>query len=195
MKPRNRYHLYLRQHYTLLAIIVLLIVICCIQCFKISNLKAQVNEIHESQTYQTEVPVHIITTAPEPTVTPFSILMATPTPIPSLGDDPEDEYTGIVLNAVIGTVEGPSGKETYYNLPMEGVVSIMRNLGYSLEDYPYWVREDGCKMLGPYIMCAADLETRPKGTILKSSLGDCIVCDTGDFVNWNPTQIDIAVNW
>jgi hypothetical protein len=121
--------------------------------------------------------------------------MATPTPIPSLGDDPEDQYTGPVLNPTIGTVDGPSGKETYYNLPMEYVVELMRDLGYSLEDYPYWVREDGCKMFGPYIMCAANLEIRPKGTILKSSLGDCMVCDTGDFVNWNPTQIDIAVTW
>ena len=187
MKPKSRYRLYLRQHYALLAIIVFLTVICCAQCFKINDLKAQVNEIHESQTYPVEVPVHIITAAPEPT--------ATPTPKPSLDDDPENIYRGPVLNAVIGTVEGPSGKETYYNLPMGGVVSIMRGLDYTEEDYPYWIRDDGCKMLGDYIMCAADLSIRPRGTILKSSLGDCIVCDTGEFVNWNSTQIDIAVNW
>lgn len=36
-------------------------------------------------------------------------------------------------------------KETYYNLDMSGCVSIMRNMGNTDE---YWVREDGCKMLG-----------------------------------------------
>ena len=104
-------------------------------------------------------------------------------------------YEGPVLNAYVGTVEGPSGKETYYNLPMEYVVYLMRELGYSEEEYSYWVRDDGCKMLGDYIMCAAALDIRPKGTILESSLGTCIVCDTGEFVNWNHTQIDIAVDW
>ena len=120
--------------------------------------------------------------------------MATLEPRMSL-TDPEDSYTGPILDPVIGSVEGPSGKETYYNLPMDYVVEIMRDLEYSEEDFPYWVREDGCKMFGPYIMCAADLSTRPKGTVLMSSLGPCMVCDTGEFVNWNSRQIDIAVNW
>ena len=106
-----------------------------------------------------------------------------------------EPYTGPILNAYVGTVEGPSGKETYYNLPMDYVVYLMRELGYGEEEYPYWEREDGCKMFGPYIMCAAALDIRPKGTILESSLGTCIVCDTGEFVEWNHTQIDIAVNW
>ena len=194
-KLQDRKRLYFRQHYFLLILIVVLIIICCIQFIKIGILKKNINVINESETYPTATPYHVITPFPAPTETPLPIIMATPTPIPSLDDDPENIYDGPVLNAFIGTVEGPSGKETYYNLPMEGVVSIMRDLGYTVEDYPYWVREDGCKMFGPYIMCAADLETRPKGTILKSSLGDCMVCDTGEFVNWNSTQIDIAVTW
>lgn len=119
---------------------------------------------------------------PPPTPTPE------PTPTPFVWDGP-------VLNAYNGTVEGPSGKETYYNLPMDYVVYLMRNLGYSEEEYPYWVRDDGCKMFGDYIMCAAALDIRPKGTILESSLGTCMVCDTGEFIYWNHTQIDIAVNW
>ena len=100
-----------------------------------------------------------------------------------------------VLNRSNGTVIGPSGKETYYNLNMNGVVKIMRRQGFSEEEYPYWVREDGCKMLGPYIMCAADLALRPRGSLVESSLGTCIVADTGDFIYANPTQIDIAVDW
>ena len=101
-----------------------------------------------------------------------------------------------ILNPHIGTVIGPTGcKETYYNLKMDGVVSIMRSKGYSEEEYPYWVRDDGAKMLGQYIMCAADLNLHPRGSLVESSLGTCIVADTGDFIYANPTQIDIAVTW
>ena len=89
-------------------------------------------------------------------------------------------------------VQGPSGNETYYNLDMSGVVSIMKGLGY---DYKYWVRDDGVKMYGDYVMCAADLNLRPKGTIVETSLGLGIVCDTGGFVDWDNTRLDIAVNW
>lgn len=94
-----------------------------------------------------------------------------------------------------GTFQGPSGKETYYNLDMSGVVSIMRSNGYSEEKYPYWVREDGVKMFGDYVMVAAELSSRPKGTILDTSLGSAIVCDTGTFAYSNPSQLDIAVDW
>ena len=44
-------------------------------------------------------------------------------------------------------------------------------------------------------MCAADFELRPFGTILQTSLGEAIVCDTGDFIKDNPYQLDIAVAW
>ena len=80
----------------------------------------------------------------------------------------ETSWDGPVLNSFVGIVQGPSGSETYYNLDMSGVVSIMKNLGY---DYNYWVRDDGVKMYGDYVMCAADLSIRPKGTILETSLG------------------------
>ncbi len=104
-------------------------------------------------------------------------------------------WDGTVLSKSHGVVYGPTGKETYYNLDMSGVVSIMRNMGFSSEDYPYWVREDGCKMLGPYIMCAANLNRFPRGTTVESSLGTCLVCDTGGFAASNPTQLYIATNW
>lgn len=102
---------------------------------------------------------------------------------------------GPVLDSIKGTIQGPSGKETYYNLDMTGVISSMRNMGYNSEDYPYWIRGDGAKMFGNYIMIAADLNTRPKGTILETSLGLGIVCDTGGFAKTNTMQIDIATNW
>ena len=101
-------------------------------------------------------------------------------------------YSGPVLTATAGTVQGPSGKETYYNLNMSGVVSIMNSLGY---DYTYWVRDDGCKMFGDYIMCAASLDIRPRGSLLETSLGTAIVCDTGTFAYGNTYQVDIATTW
>lgn len=106
-----------------------------------------------------------------------------------------DYYDGPVLTREAGTIEGPSGKETYYNLDMSGVVAIMRGLGYSENDWPYWVRDDGCKMLGSYIIVAADLSIRPKGTIIETSRGYGIVCDTGHFAEVDPYQLDLAVNW
>ena len=107
----------------------------------------------------------------------------------------ETTWTGDVLTKQKGVIQGPSGKETYYNLNMSGVVRLMRNIGYSEEEYPYWVREDGVKMLGNYVMVAASFNIRPRGTILESSLGMAIVCDTGGFADRNPTQLDIAVSW
>ena len=101
-------------------------------------------------------------------------------------------WDGPVLSRGNGSVMGPSGKETYYNLNMSGVVSIMRRMGNTDE---YWVRDDGCKMLGDYIMCAANLSVHPRGSLVESSLGTCIVCDTGGFASHNSHQIDIAVTW
>lgn len=107
----------------------------------------------------------------------------------------EYEWTGSVITASGGVNYGPSGYETYYNLPMGGVINIMRSAGFDEEEYPYWVREDGAKMLGPYIMIAANLDLRPRGSIVECSLGTALVCDTGGFASSNPTQLDIAVDW
>lgn len=111
-------------------------------------------------------------------------------------EEPQEIYlTGPGLDATKGTIQGPSGKETYYNLDMTSVISKMREKGFDSETYPYWIRGDGVKMLGNYVMVAANLNTRPKGTILETSLGAGIVCDTGVFAETDATQIDIATNW
>lgn len=104
-------------------------------------------------------------------------------------------WDGPVLTRTNGTVMGPSGKETYYNLPMQGVVNRMRRLGYDAENWPYWIRDDGAKMLGNYILCAASFDIRPIGTILETTRGKAIVADTGSFARYNKTQIDLAFQW
>lgn len=107
----------------------------------------------------------------------------------------EASYTGNRLTKSKGTVQGPSGKETYYNLNMSGVISIMRRKGFSEVEYPYNVRADGVKCLGQYVMVAAHLGNRPRGSKVQTSLGMGLVCDTGGFATSNPTQIDIATVW
>lgn len=86
-------------------------------------------------------------------------------------------------------------RETYYNLNMNGVVRIMRRMGYTEEKFPYWVRSDGCKMFGNYIMVAANLNIYPRGSIIQTSLGTAIVADTGAFIYTYPLGVDIAVTW
>ena len=82
--------------------------------------------------------------------------------------------------------------ETYYNLPMSGVVAIARAHGIGGE---YWEREDGAKMLGEYIMLATNNDVYPIGTLVPCSLGMGISLDTGSFASRNPYQVDVAVNW
>lgn len=119
------------------------------------------------------------------------IEVSTPTPTEPI----TYTYDEDVLTPSKGVNYYGNHKETYYNLDMSGVINIMRDLGYSEEEYPYWIRDDGCKMFGDYIIIAASLNNYPRGTIVKTSLGNGIVCDTGSFADSDPYQIDIAVTW
>lgn len=102
-------------------------------------------------------------------------------------------WSGKKLNARVGTVNGPSGRETYYNLPMSRVVSMMHSRGYNGD---YWVRDDGAKMLGQYVMVAANLSIHPRGSVVPTTLGYGIVCDTGGFAhNGSGVALDVATNW
>ena len=111
---------------------------------------------------------------------------------------PEDNtynnnWDGKVLNKYNGKVEGPSGIETYYNLPMGGCVKLMNHLGYY---GTVWTRSDGAKMWDEYVMVAADLSIHPKGSLVETTLGTGIVVDTGDFVrNGSGVSLDIATAW
>lgn len=102
-------------------------------------------------------------------------------------------YSGSKLTKSKGINQGPSGGESYYNLPMDGVIQMMENLGYS---ETYWIREDGCKMYGDYIIVAADTRDLPRGTIIETSLGTAMVCDhCGYSERYDGIWLDIAVDW
>lgn len=114
------------------------------------------------------------------------------------------KWTGTVLNRSNGRIQGPNGEETYYNDgTYESLVRNMKNRGHVAETDRTWVRSDGVRMLGNYVMVAADINRtnighvglRPLGTIYETSLGLAIVCDTGGFALKNPTQTDIYVAW
>lgn len=83
-------------------------------------------------------------------------------------------------------------KETWYNLPMEGVIAQAQSNGIYGE---YWVRDDGVKMYGDYIILACNRDVHPMGSLVETSLGTGISLDTGAFASANPTQVDIAVGW
>lgn len=101
-------------------------------------------------------------------------------------------YTGRKLTRSAGTVQGPSGKEVYYNMNMSTVVSVLKRRGYSGS---YWVRNDGVKMFGDYVMVAANYNVHPYGSIVQTTLGAAIVCDTGTFASSYPNCLDVAVSW
>lgn len=83
-------------------------------------------------------------------------------------------------------------RETYYNLPMEGVIQQARNFGIEGE---YWVRDDGVKMYGDYVICATNRDVHPMGSLVETSLGTGISLDTGGFAAADPYAVDIATSW
>lgn len=106
----------------------------------------------------------------------------------------EEEWTGPKLTKSAGRIQGPDAEETWYNLPMGRCIDMMRNLGYTTEEYPYWVRPDGAKMLGEYVMVGANTYQIPKGTIVNTSLGKGIVADHCVAAQ-SKNLYDIAVTW
>lgn len=108
-------------------------------------------------------------------------------------DNPKQEIpTGAHLTPEGGVFEFEGHTETYYNLDMSVVVQVAQSRGIAGE---YWVRSDGAKMIGDYIMVAACYDVHPYGSLVNTSLGMGIVVDTGGFVAWNPAGIDIATTW
>lgn len=100
----------------------------------------------------------------------------------------QESYTipsgGGVLTPSSGVCWFNGRKETYYNLDMSGVVANAKNMGIEGD---YWMRGDGVKMYGNYVIVAAQMD---KGTIIETSLGTGIVLD------WCPAgTIDLATSW
>lgn len=72
---------------------------------------------------------------------------------------------------------------------------VLRNAARRGLTGTYWVREDGAKMFGEYVIVAANQKLHPYGSVIRTSLGEGIVLDTGAFVAYSPYQVDIATDW
>lgn len=94
-----------------------------------------------------------------------------------------NRYTVTVNGSVI------ERQETFYDLPMSGVMSFCGGGGYS-------VRADGVKVdKDGYVLVAAHLGRYPRCSVVETSLGAGKVYDTGTFAASNPEQFDIATDW
>lgn len=99
-----------------------------------------------------------------------------------------NRYT-VTVNGV--TVER---KETYYDLPMSGVMRLVA--GTCGVPATYSVRADGVKVdADGYVLVAAHLGRYPRCSVVETSLGPGKVYDTGTFANSNPEQFDLATDW
>lgn len=93
-------------------------------------------------------------------------------------------YSSGVLTPSGGVNSFNGNTETYYNLDMSGVIANAQNMGIQGE---YWVRDDGVKMYGDYVIVASQHD---KGSIIETSLGTGIVLD------YCPAgTVDVATAW
>jgi uncharacterized protein YabE (DUF348 family) len=84
---------------------------------------------------------------------------------------------------------GVSHRETYYDLPMNVVMSACGGGGYT-------VRADGAKVdKDGYILIAAHLGNYPRCSIVETSMGLGKVYDTGGFTAKHPHGFDLATDW
>ena len=97
----------------------------------------------------------------------------------------------VVLTARLGTVTFQDHRETWYNLDMKNIVE-RSDKAFGMTDL-YWEREDGCKMYGPWVICAADWTLHPQYSLVETSRGTGIVLDT--HTAEDRSIVDLAVTW
>lgn len=207
MKNENRQTLTILAVYSIVAVVCFAVVSKARENVKREELTQTVSSLEDKMSRYDFVLTPTPTSTPTPTATPTATPTPIPTPICEISN--QEFYNECVARGMVngandydnritkerGGYMGESGRETYYNLRMDNCVYYMRELGYDEIAYPYWIRDDGAKMLGLYVMCAANWKIRPKGTIIPTSLGDAIVVDTGEFVKDYPNGVDLAVDW
>lgn len=166
---------------------------------QIDGLREQIEtpaeEPAEEPTEETTEGTSEVSEVPGTLVASAMVIKTENTYMEELGDDMITSNplpTGNHITPQSGTFNFEGHTETYYNLDMSVVVQVAQSRGIAGE---YHVREDGAKMLGDYIMVAADYSVHPYGSLVNTSLGMGIVVDTGGFIAWNPNGIDIATTW
>ena len=136
----------------------------------------------ENETFAPEEPVvekSVPVTYEQPTST-YTQTYSTPTQNYNYNTN----YSSGVLTPSGGVNSFNGNTETYYNLDMSGVIANAQNMGIQGE---YWVRDDGVKMYGDYVIVASQHD---KGSIIETSLGTGIVLD------YCPAgTVDVATAW
>lgn len=85
--------------------------------------------------------------------------------------------------------KGVAHRETYYDLPMNIVISACGGGGYT-------VRGDGAKVdKDGYILVAANYANYPRCSVVETSMGLGRVYDTGGFAVRHPHGFDLATDW
>ena len=94
-----------------------------------------------------------------------------------------------ILAAKAGRITFNGHTETWYDLPMTKVVQQAQQVGIPCE---YWVRDDGVKMFGPWVIVAAH-SSKIRYSRIQTSLGEGIILDTHEMPE---TELyDIATDW
>lgn len=84
--------------------------------------------------------------------------------------------------------QGVAHRETYYDLPMNRVITSCGGT--------YSVRSDGAKIdQDGYILVAANLTSYPRCSVVETSMGPGKVYDTGGFALRHPYGFDLATDW
>lgn len=84
---------------------------------------------------------------------------------------------------------GITHRETYYDLPMSGVMKYCGGGTYT-------IRADGAKIdVDGYILVAANLSRYARCSVVETSIGLGKVYDTGAFVATYPDGFDLATDW
>ena len=95
----------------------------------------------------------------------------------------------VVLTAGLGRITYNGHTETWYDLPMDKCVKRAHDMGIPCE---YWVRDDGVKMFGQWVIVAAH-PSKTRYTLVQTSLGTGIILDTHE--TDDTELIDIATTW
>lgn len=95
----------------------------------------------------------------------------------------------VILTATLGRITYNSHTETWYDLPMDKCVKRAQDMGIPCE---YWVRDDGVKMFGEWVIVAAH-PSKTRYTRVQTSLGEGIILDTHE--TDDTELIDIATTW
>ena len=95
----------------------------------------------------------------------------------------------IILTASLGRVTYNGHTETWYDLPMQNVIQRAQDIGIPAES---WIREDGVKMFGPWVIVASH-PSKTRYSLVQTSLGEGIILDRHEMPD---TELyDIATDW